>query len=1538
MVKWLPRFFVALLFFFISFIFPAGASANRAGIHIGTEFGDFDQAAVVVGPGGWIVIIAAGTGDCETIQQMADKASAAGVNLIVRGHLGNYLTPPDALGWAATLGSINLNDKIYFMPWNEPNQAGSADWGNPADVAAYTNALHDAFAASGIGGKVALLSPMLNQTWVGGTGDFDNYVSQLRSGNGNYFNDFDGISMNLYDLSEQICGSALCAEDPHFNPAKFTDLLGIMGASGKPVYGVESGTAGESFYWKMPPSQESPLYRFVDRFLATSHPTMFAIPAYDLAGEVGHTWDLFSPPNVTNLLASEPDGSTTPASFDQSAFNSWLQSQLNSGALIECGNGCGYASAENPGLCSSTGPPTSYPPGKTDLTYCVGLDMGRDHGSEWSSPILIGETVTYRSDEEGTSPTGDENRCFDVWWTGQLQLVEDTFEMPWAYYLNEYFIGSIDIHRVPPEVLDPLQLKFRDTLHMSGPLYKTSAQEVQDMLKNDFLRETVGRIDASRAEGEALTAYISKDLSEVFAIGPWTVEEIYYDHNVYKIRQLYNACITQRPFSQCRSILAQIDEMTAAVWQLVPFYPNEKTRGKIDLSAIDMVFDPNPVKTKNPEVYRLNKISRFLRDLLQPTNKGKGSGEIPADGDVFGDGENSWVPGANGAICYDSGASDRSKESLYIPDQTITGNDYEAEVTLNFTNSTAKMGIWFRVTIDEALNSTHDQMGVMGYGYMLAKGSNDNLRAQLYKTTPPEYRLDDPTLIEEQQLGNFAPRLDFRIKVRVTGSHIETFFDHNGDGVIDEATEKVFDVNDSDFPTGVIGFKVYKAGPDKPCFSDLSISYPSQSFKWQESIPTNKLSVKIKNKVAGVFNKLIPDKIKNLLAAAKPFQPPSNLIAQADGQVPPCCFYYFGDSWGDCSCMLTNSCRGEHGCCPMHWFWGICGYTDCDCDRRSECDPNAQCTGTYFGGAPIPVGPGECETPSSKAILPDPEAIYDLKNYTPDICLYDSTVDVAGERSVKNECPYKQIEDPITGAIIEVPDTCNKTIISAINVLNHTPWLTTIREQALDISSGLFRNWNPQGLYNEDSTPFRPIPAKDQVSYGYGHTGGDPRIYTFLAQSGPWDLLFAYLGGVVKTQKWLVNKALNPLAGQVNIFPPIEPPPFTSPRPWYSPGSSSMPNPSYSPGPGASPPPPTQVSPPPIPGINPLPGDYQCANPTVSVVEDPSNRNYVFGNYAGSLLRNDSNAHSDRPYLATIVSWSDKNFRFIFSQEAGANDPFFELANGSGLRFQFYEGAHGSGELYNRFGRLIANSWTEVVQNDPLIIKWEYYDVNMEDGHRVNHAVEYYTFYPCGMVLREMKFLEKYEDEGYSFEPIEAIIMNPVGTRWFQQVQQEGEWYHTVTLQDIYSADARSHFARPTDLNESETYEEGVNIGDVENMQGKIFNFHMNQGNVFMIYGDRSGLPNDDILDVGRNWDHPCFDHGIIGWINSEWHKCDENTFNIYPNATPIIGINHQPENNPGLGQSNFTLLGVRGEGVGQTDEEIKNMARQWLEETNFGL
>lgn len=1586
MKKLLP-ILTSILLFLVFIAFPVLALAQkRSGIHIGTKYSAADQAIAGVGPGGWIVVIAGGTGDCEAIQQIISKAEAASVNVVVRGHLNNYLTPPDALGWAATLGSLQANQKFYFMPWNEPNQAGSADWGEPADVAAYTAALQQHLAASGVSGKTALLSPMLNQTWVGGAGDFDNYVNSLKSINSAYFSQFDGIAMNLYDLSEQICGSALCASDPHFNPAKFSELLNIMGASGKPAFGVESGTAGENFYWKQPPAAGSPLYRFTQKFLETAQPQMFALPAYDLAGEVGHTWDLFTPPDVVNLLGSEGGGGTVPASFDQASFQAWLQSLLASGELVSCGNSCGYASSQNPGLCTATGEPVEGLT-ETSLTECILIDGTGGHASEDSSPIYIAEAVTYASNEDGTQPSGEENRCFDVFWTAQLQVDKNSLQLPFAYYLNEYFLGALDIHRVPPAIIDPGQLALRNALELAGPIHKITPQRVQDRLKNAFLQETIRRIEQSRLEGEAKTAYISEDLSQVFTIGPWDLEEIFYNHNVYKAREEYYACLEDKTSQECHPLIASLDEQTLAVWQLVPFFANEMTEGSITFSAVDMEFDPNPLKTKVPELYRLNKITSFIQDLLVPKSSRSSPG-IPPGGGSYGDGDGLWENKEDGSVCYNASQEKDNKESLYLIEQNLTSSDYEAGITLNFKEKVAKMGLWFRVTIDEELQASHRRetfAGVKGYGFMIARGSSGGYKAELWKTMPPDYILDNPDLIDSQSLGDLGGRLNIKIKVRAVADHIQCFVDLNGDNVIDEATELIIDAYDSDFTQGAIGFKVYNPNNSDVCFTNYEFAYANQTavnYYNDNFDPFAEIKTSLKTQTAKLYEKLVPDKIKTLLASSKVFQPLDNLLAQNsdscddpffmaiegvtyDGSQlfygvrftnnPPesgfeCHLYVNSSFWGGCiapggsTYLQAGSSSGLVNPVPAPDDGIYTISASGQLDRHSRCGftniVSTSCQVTITGGQIVntscgegaPVFPGSCWTPPSIPILPDPEAIYDEKNYTPKICLKESVTNIEGERAVENKCEYRV--DPLTGAL--VPRICTDTYISAINVKNSAPWLETIRMQTLEITSGIFRRWNPQGLYNEKAmnNPFRPIPAKDQVGYAYSHTGGDPRIDTSMLP-GPWDLLFSYLGGIVNTQEWLTGGFLNPLTGTSKQYPPEKPPaPPVPSRPPSSPAPGTSPNPSIEPGTSPSPSAYVPVPPPPPTPITP-PSDNlgECASPYAYIVNDSNNNNYVYGNYQGGLQRTEENAHSDKPYLATIVEWPDTNFKFVFSQETGANSPYFEFDDKSGVKFYFYAPQTGD-DLYNHYGRLTENNRVEVLQNnnEKVVVQWEYWITN-SSGEKLNHAVEFYSFYPCGLVIREMKFLETINPQAYAKEPIMISLLNPVSSRWYDHLLKEEDWYRSLTIMDAYSDNKREFYAKPlpNQLDGSETREEGETLSNLALSQGKITKIHTQKGDVFIVFGDKSGLTDENLLDVGKSSGHACFNSSVIGWTNNQWEKCTQDNFAVYPNETPLLKITHEPKNNLG-GQHNFTLMGVGS----LSEEQLKNLAKNWLEQNSF--
>ncbi|MDD3647305.1 MAG: hypothetical protein PHS44_02280 [Candidatus Dojkabacteria bacterium] len=305
---------------------------------------------------------------------------------------------------------------------------------------------------------------------------------------------------------------------------------------------------------------------------------------------------------------------------------------------------------------------------------------------------------------------------------------------------------------------------------------------------------------------------------------------------------------------------------------------------------------------------------------------------------------------------------------------------------------------------------------------------------------------------------------------------------------------------------------------------------------------------------------------------------------------------------------------------------------------------------------------------------------------------------------------------------------------------------------------------------------------------------------------------------------------------------------------------------------------------------------------------------YVIPSYSGKLYADNN------PKRAIIISWPGKSYRFVFWHEC-AYSPYWEFPDGKGMNYQFFEGAHGSGELYNKYGRLDKNSYPEIIHNSSklAIVKWWYYDVNMDTGERVAYAEEYFYFFPNGLVLREMLL-----HWGYSFEPMEFIMMNPVGRFWWEDVDKNGEEYHMSTMMDIYGGKSRDHWATPTDnFNKADSRAEGAPVTDIEASQGILFRaYFKNKPDPYILYGDQSLVIYDDILELDSWWHYPHFVHGTIGWINSEEKKATLEELNTYPTKTPLLGTNHE-----GMGPY-FWLLGVSDE----TNENMADIGRNWLE------
>lgn len=553
--------------FLITFLFFSTTNVlaqNKAGIHIGDHFGDFNKAAEIVGVGGWVVLMAC-PGDGDKIEQII--IDNPNVNIVIRGHYPGLKPTADlAKAWAATLGSLATRgvpfNKIYFVPWNEPNQlnrdgAKADDWAEPSELNDYINQLAAVLADQGIrGSKVVLLSPMLNRTIIGGTGDFDNYVGRLRALNSNFFSQFDGIAMNLY----QTCYDASCQNDPHSNPLIASQLLGSMGASGKEIYGVEAGTAGDHFYFLR--ESLGYLVGITEKLLNVSNLKMFAVPAYDLGSEVDQTWNLFDPENetVVNLLKNAPKGGLNPSSYNQALFRT---------AVPLC-----------PGKFNSYSPDTAYCSDCGSLLTSCKLNKTNEFGEEKSK-----ETIDFKQEARYVKRDGE---CLSATYVGKIQI--SGLEIPFVKGLNKYFLGPyVDnpIAKINKTDFDPL----KDT----GVLEKLLPADFQDELRLKFLSEI---------SGNPRTRYVN-----------------------FKINGRDSATLTA-DFSRIRVKLKNGTPLTASekqflakIWPQVPLIANEESEGEIVFSGTGINTDFSKVKTSVPEVYRLNKATELVAMILGTKNQ-----------------------------------------------------------------------------------------------------------------------------------------------------------------------------------------------------------------------------------------------------------------------------------------------------------------------------------------------------------------------------------------------------------------------------------------------------------------------------------------------------------------------------------------------------------------------------------------------------------------------------------------------------------------------------------------------------------------------------------------------------------------------------------------------------------------------------------------------------------------------------------------------------------------------------------------------------
>lgn len=350
-------FGVLILCAFLSTVHASPALAGKAGINIGDHFGEIDQAAAIVGDGGWIVVMAQ-PGDCMALSEMIKKYDK--INFVIRGHHPSttLMTPDHAKAWAYTLANMDTGgNKVYFYPINEPFTRGAAEgFSNDPQTTAtmvndYVSTLLNEY--PDIRKKVVMLSPMFNRSHPG----FADFMGNIRSVNDSFFEQFDGIAMNLYDYED--CGSPFCHPLMANNAQRYAESLTIMGAGaeGKPVFAVESGVV---------PGQDGVEYiddqlkRFYEAAYDEGGPfndiVMSAVFSYDPHRT---NWSIYG--SQTAQLFSEIGGGQDPPATewtegDTAAFKEFIQPKLDSGEVVKCGE-CGLSPVSPSGetYCSATG-------------------------------------------------------------------------------------------------------------------------------------------------------------------------------------------------------------------------------------------------------------------------------------------------------------------------------------------------------------------------------------------------------------------------------------------------------------------------------------------------------------------------------------------------------------------------------------------------------------------------------------------------------------------------------------------------------------------------------------------------------------------------------------------------------------------------------------------------------------------------------------------------------------------------------------------------------------------------------------------------------------------------------------------------------------------------------------------------------------------------------------------------------------------------------------------------------------------------------
>lgn len=336
---------------------------------------------------------------------------------------------------------------------------------------------------------------------------------------------------------------------------------------------------------------------------------------------------------------------------------------------------------------------------------------------------------------------------------------------------------------------------------------------------------------------------------------------------------------------------------------------------------------------------------------------------------------------------------------------------------------------------------------------------------------------------------------------------------------------------------------------------------------------------------------------------------------------------------------------------------------------------------------------------------------------------------------------------------------------------------------------------------------------------------------------------------------------------------------------------------------------------------------------------------YVFGGYRGEFK---SPPHADiNPKKAFVIHWRDFPQRFVFSHEA-SYCPWFELPSGVALSYQMWEGNDGWGELFNEQGRRERNSFVEVIEPGPrrVWVRWTYFGVNMKTGEAAYRATEDFWAFPNGLVLRRQSYesLLPGDTHGYAREPIELIGMSPAGKLWYDVLAKDpstGESRAFVGLDAFSPARADIYWKSQPKPNKP-FYGTARRAGSpwkaLDDAKGFVGIIPFADGSPFFVVGEASGYPHattrmkehSDKETGGWGWRSLSWDHWPVGWLNSQAHDVDDESYKRYPSHFAPFGLDLWSMKNEETERRDFySLMGVAGADV----ESVRGLAREWLKD-----